>query len=136
VSRNRVIKDRLSKRVDAVRGITLVERSDGMSGAPQGAICSSPAEYFPRPVRAIRRRLHERLHERREPLSHWVRVREGRPSIGANRETEEKPVYFLRKPPRRERDVAIRPHSTRSLRPASSENPLLRALLIPLRLRT
>jgi hypothetical protein len=36
----------LSERVEAVRGITLVERSDGMSRAILGAICSSPADYF------------------------------------------------------------------------------------------
>jgi hypothetical protein len=56
-------------------------------------------------------------------------------SRSARMEAEEKPEYSLEKPPQRERHVAIRPHSTRIQRPVSSENPLLKALLMPLRLR-
>ena len=70
VSRNRVIKDRLSKRVDAVRGITLVGRSDGMSRAYRVQFALRLQIIFQDQCETSEKRSHERIHDRGEGSNH------------------------------------------------------------------
>ena len=140
----------------AVCGITLVERSDGMSRAIRGTICSSPADYFRDSAREVTRKktddiplrhllIRDSIHERAETLKHMgstspavePRSRRNLEAEGEMRSSEDSQALTLRllRPPGLERHVAIDTHSTAKNGRMSWENPLLKALLIPLRLR-